>query len=54
MSDIIKFDHKDNNQRIVLWMSDCAVDWLRESLKNHGDGTFASAPKFTLYLAKKI
>ena len=29
-----------------MWMSDCAIDWLRESLKNHGDATFASASEF--------
>ena len=27
-------------------MSDSAIEWLRECLRNHGDGTFASAPKY--------
>ena len=33
-------------------MSDCAIQWLLESLKQHGDGTFSSAPKlfFQFYI----
>ena len=27
-------------------MSQCSIDWLRESLRNHSDGTFQTAPKF--------
>ena len=42
----LRFDNKNNNHIIIVWMSDSAIEWLRESLRNHWDGTFASAPKF--------
>ena len=53
----LRYDNKNNTKRILVFMSQCGIDWLRESLKNHGDGTFSSAPvfffNFILYLDKR-
>ena len=42
----LRFDNNNNDKRILVFMSQCGIDWLRESLRNHGDGTFRSAPIF--------
>ena len=31
----LRFDNKNNNHIIIVWMSDSAIEWLRESLRNH-------------------
>ncbi len=42
----LRFDNKSPSHRILIFMSDCGIEWLRESWRNHGDGTFRSAPVF--------
>ena len=48
----LRYDNRIFNRRIIIFMSDGGIEWLRESLSIHGDGTFASAPKlfFQFYL----
>ena len=42
----LRYDNQKPKQRILIFMSQCSIDWLRESLRNHSDGTFQTAPKF--------
>ena len=42
----LRYDNKCKLKRTLIFMSECGIEWLRESFKNHGDGTFRSAPVF--------
>jgi hypothetical protein len=43
----LRYDNKDNRpkKRLLIFMSDTGIDWLRESLRIHGDGTFKESAK---------
>ena len=41
----LQYDNNKPTKRVLIFMSQFGIDWLRESLKNHSDGTFNSAPK---------
>ena len=42
----LQFDNKCPTRRILVFMSKPGIDWLRDSLRDHGDGTFLTAPVF--------
>jgi hypothetical protein len=43
----LRYDNKDNRskKRLLIFMSDTGIEWLRESLRIHGDGTFKESAK---------
>ena len=41
----LQCDNKNRENRFLVFMSQFGIDWLRESLRNHSDGTFDSSPK---------
>ena len=45
---IIQYDNRnpDPTKRIVIWMSQFGIDWLRDSVRIHGDGTFKQSSKW--------
>ena len=42
----LRYDNKSKTNRIVIWMSGFGIDWLRESIRIHGDGTFKQSSKW--------
>ena len=40
----LQYDNKKDKKRILILMSQYGIDWLRESTKNHSDGTFRTCP----------
>ena len=41
---LLQYDNKKDKKRILIFMSQYGIDWLRESTKNHSDGTFRTCP----------
>lgn len=40
----LAYDNLNNEHRIIVFMSDFAMEWLRTCLSIHGDGTFKECP----------
>ena len=51
----LRYDNLNNARRIIIFMSEYGIEWLRDATRIHSDGTFEICPElFFNYLKVKI